>query len=349
MKRVDVLLAIIIIASLGFIAFRTFQQAPVSPITASNKLPSGGQVPMRLSAAPRPRPPLWFLEQLKNISITQWNQILVDSQLQSFLVEATKGCSQPGRERGRGLYLVRTDLAKKMAMGELPLSINSGDFTCYQKGETIALLAFDLAPTSLLVENIGIVHIDDIVQAPLSQFSESFFSALGANRNDIKVFFESYDSDTQSAKSIDPNFFIMYLTEARPAANPRFERPPAAFPTADIVKYPEIMSRASKKIVDVRSATEFGRYHIQDSINAPLTVSGTPPRFDPAITVEAVGKMNFPIADLLPYRDSLIVVIGQNPDDPRPFYALSRLFRLGFKRLAWIYEGVDSIPQPTSD
>ena len=331
-KRIDATLAILIILSILTIAgqfiWKRLRQSPTG--SGSESAAAAPHIAYPISAPDKRKK--GAIETSLPIDDAHWQLLLPELKKQR--VTESLGCFRKA-PRASALFFFDFNPRSRMIADQFR---NSWIFTandCYKVGDRILIFAGGQAPNEPYISVVGEVEIKDIVRGPVADFPEKLFSLLGISKGRLQPFDFQHPTDGSV-------FAIFRFAPANfNIEPPKF--PPLQFPLTKVItgeKAPNIYGDPNLTIIDVRSESEYRARSVPGAINIPFKIKSN--KFSWNVNLAEVQNSNFEIASLMDRRNQPVAVVGADRTDGRSFWAISEMYRAGFRRLIWLPEGVPS-------
>lgn len=369
-RALDVVLGVVIAGSLGFIGMRFFSAKEKGAISTNG--PSAGgesavtvvpnqQVKDAAIVALEP----WgipygmggqqVLAKTTMFDAATWSALVAAPDLQKLRRTQTDTCADQAMPVSHGLSIVVPDLLQGIQEGRSQFHIAPYRAYCSKVGDKFKVIRFSELANEPYAKLIGQVTVQDILQANLSQLSEEFLKAMGIIRGELVSALKSR-ADTKGSDlpiSIFKYGAFEALANSGAAPVPTYFRYPVLDP-ASFSKW-KAKYEGKYKVIDVRSAEESEAKPIPGAIRIPFELpaklGNKSGRFSWSVTVADLDASKFEVLVALQSetRATQMLVVGSDPQDGRPFWALREMLRAGMS-IAWFYEGSEKlIPLLTSN
>lgn len=343
-SKVDIILAIAIAASIGFIGYRYLK---TSHPTATANLPAvaeGEVAVVSTTGVPvndkyRDRKGMWILEDMKRVDEAAFLAAVKDAKLEDRLVKATAGCQTETSPAEATIRMSHRNILDIVEQGKINMML--GFFSpvqpCYRSGESVELISYDRSAKGKLADLGGKVRLKHILVIAPEEVPEALLQLMGIDR-EAYLFFTNL-----RRKAGVPDYLILFdeFKKVEPPSTPR-----PSFMYTKILTKAQLKEADHEKlniqIVDVRSPEEFAKGSVPGAINIPVTLpAGVSSKFSWTLSNSELVGAKFDIVSFLSNREKGIVVVGSNPSDVRPLVALALMYDLSLNKFGWIYEGVE--------
>ena len=338
-KIVDLVLGVLIFASLTFIGYRWFSSEP-SPNETDTPSNETGPVVVGNSglstANDRPAHPQWLLVKVKPIESAKFKSVVASSAPNMKPVDRTSGCAI-GLQPTTTVSVIDRKVADRVEAGELQFLFGFKQPRCYVVGGKLQVLYYSSSDQAPFVTPVGTVTISDLVEFQPSQISSALLDLMGVTKDEYQEF-----AGFQRPAGLG-EMLVRFDGFAKPKISDG--ETPMGFPRAEVVNASQV--DALKKrfsnllIVDVRSAEEFRVKSIAGAKNVPFKLPNEiSAEFSWKTMNRDILKSKFDFATLSDKGPVPVVVVGASSKDPRPMYAMSDLLRFGFRQVYWLRDGV---------
>lgn len=330
---IDTVLLVVILGSILIIGYNVFKKrsSPQPPKVASTPT-----VPLVDSR----RVGTWLAAELRRVPQEEFVRLATASNSASRLVSESSGCTTSATPSEKSIRLTVREIISGLAENKINHFLGFPRIPCLRNGDRIELLVYDQSPDANFVQLGGSVRIREMLQFKVTEAPVDLLRALGTSLEDYLAYVDA------SARPSDIQDLILNVDNFTPiAVLPDLPLP--SFMYTNIYKVSDladlVRSNPSLKLIDVRSPAEFQKGNLPGSKNLPYEMSsGLTNKFSWNVTKQQISKNTFNFKALTPLNDEIVIVYGTGPADARPLYALSELFKIGHKRLGWVYDGIDS-------
>lgn len=338
-KIVDLVLGLLIFASLAFIGYRWFAadsgSSPGAASRAKDTAPVGlGGVP-GVATGGRPAHPQWLLEKVKPIEAAKFKAVIAASSPNMKSVERTAGCA--GLQPTTTVSVIDRVVANRVEASELQFLFGFKQPRCYVVGDRLQALYYSSVDREPFVTSLGSVTISDIVEFQPNRISLELLGLLGITKEDYADF-----AEFQRPAGLGD---MLVRFEGLAKLKMIDGETPMGFPRAEVVRIAQV--DALKKrfpnllIVDVRANQEFKLGSLAGAKNVPFKLpAGVPTVFSWKVVNQDIAQAQFEVSSVSDKGPVPVVVVGASNKDPRPMYAMSDLLRFGFRQVYWLREGV---------
>ena len=342
-KLVDLVLGLLIFASLAFIGYHFLGSDPSSDTgvttgaTASNgsdPVVVGGTSSLDV-AADRPAHPQWLLVKVKPIEQAKFKSVIAASGSKMKSVSQTAGCSI-GFQPTTTVSVIDRVVANRVEAGELQFLFGFKQPRCYEVGGKLQALYYSSSDREPFVTALGTVTISDLVEFQPSMISPELLALLGVSKDEY-VDFAGYQRPAGLGD-------MLVRFDSLVKSNFADGETPMGFPRAEVVNASQIDSLKKRfpnlVIVDVRGNAEYKLGSIAGAKNVPFKLpNGVPAEFSWKVMNKEIAQSKFEVANVSDKGPVPVVVVGASKKDPRPMYAMSDLLRFGFRQVYWLRDG----------
>lgn len=362
-RALDVVLGVVIAGSLGFIGMRFFSAKEKDVISTNGPSASGEsavtvipnqQVKDSAIVALEPWGVLYgmggqqVLAKTTMFDASTWSTLVAAPDLQKLRRTQTDTCADQSMPVSHGLSIVVPDLLQGIQEGRSQFHIAPYRAYCSKVGDKFKVIRFSELANEPYAKLIGQVTVQDILQANLSQLSDEFLKAMGIVRSELVSALKSR-ADTKSTDlpiSIFKYGGFEALPDSSSAPVPTYFR----YPVLDAASFTKWKARfeGKFKVIDVRSAEESAAKPIPGAIRIPFELpaklGNKSGRFSWSVKVADLDASKFEVLVALQSetRATQMLVVGSDPQDGRPFWALREMLRAGMS-IAWFYDGSEKL------
>ncbi|MDZ4084017.1 MAG: rhodanese-like domain-containing protein [Bdellovibrionales bacterium] len=343
-KIVDLVLGVLIFASLAFIGYRLFDSGSNSEPGANTGTPAskdsdpvvvGGTSGLDAAAA-RPAHPQWLLVKVKPIQSAKFKSVIAASAASMKAVEKTSGCSI-GFQPTTTVSVIDRVVANRVEAGELQFLFGFKQPRCYVVGGKLQALYYSSSDREPFVTALGTVTISDLVEFQPSMISPELLSLMGVTKEEYVDF-----SGFQRPAGLGD---MLVRFDSLSKSDVADGETPMGFPRAEVVGSSQIDGLKKRfpnlVVVDVRANQEFKLGSIAGAKNVPFKLpAGMPTEFSWKVLNKDIAQSKFEVASVSDKGPVPVVVVGASSKDPRPMYAMSDLLRFGYRQVYWLRDGV---------
>lgn len=236
------------------------------------------------------------------------------------------------------------------AINVIPV-IDAPPAPCLVSGSRIPVAVEELAQPSRVYQFAGFVTIERLIEAPLSEWPDAFFTASKVTRADfgfwvnmtaqLKGFFRRAGTPVLLALlKFDPQLPSLDATTI-----------PSFFPGAHFVKPADLNRFVDLSLnvpplifADTRAPAAFARGSWNDSVNVPFIPSSPAQlQFQIDMPYSLLVGSRTDISAISEFRRQPIALFGQNERDPSPLWVARQLRLEGFRTLIIVQGGLDAL------
>lgn len=342
-KIVDLVLGILIFASLAFIGYRLFDSGPGSDTGVMTGTPTSkdsdpvivGGTSVVDVAADRPAHPQWLLVKVKPIQPAKFKSVIAASESNMKAVTQTAGCSI-GFQPTTTVSVIDRVVANRVEAGELQFLFGFKQPRCYMVGGKLQVLYYSSSDREPFVTALGTVTISDLVEFQPNMISSELLALMGVTKEEYVDF-----AGFQRPAGLG-DMLVRFDSLEKPTVAEG--ETPMGFPRAEVVSASQIDDLKKRfphlVIIDVRANKEFKLGSIAGAKNVPFKLSkGVPAEFSWKVMNKDIAQSKFEVAGISDKGPVPVVVVGASSKDPRPMYAMSDLLRFGFRQVYWLRDG----------
>lgn len=354
LNKIDIFLVVVIVSSLGFIAANiglfskenrqdlTYDSSKVTKPT--ERLTVADQV-----NAPRGHGSIQSIIGEIQFKKSDWQK--GSSFLEPYFADLSTACQGNLLQDIRAYPIYLSELTPGFASGKNRILIENGT-GCLASGKELRIYRVGKLPNEPYLQSIGSAKVEKIAEIPLAKFNFDFASKLGIS----EARFRQINSNYRFLKS--GRVVFVQIDKVVPDAP---TGPPMSPPRFSVLRADKVVkwAQAQKKVivVDVRSAAETQKLPVSfrptslptEVLNFPYETTEKSAVFDWKRTLKQVNSDRF-LASKLVSRigesqgaQPVILIVGENEQDGRPIWAMSRLFPYGALKVFWFADGVDQL------
>lgn len=340
-KLVDLVLGVLIFASIAFIGYKFFApsnqgaEGGSGPDARLKPVAIGGGTSTIPSTIVRPAHPQWLLEKVKPFDRSSFKSLVSSSGSPMKIVEKTAGCAI-GFLPTPTVSLLAKAVVDRMESNELQFLFGFKQPRCYMVGGKLDVLYYSSKDTDPFVSAIGTVTISDLVEYQPKDMPEGLLNKMGITREEY-LDFVGYQRPTGLADMLVrlENFSKRTALDGET---------PHGFPRAEVVTLAQLDSLKKRfpnlVVLDVRAEQEFRSGSLPGAKNISFNL---PPGISAEFSWKTLNKdilnSKFDVAGVSDKGPVPVAVVGASSKDPRPLYAMSDLLRFGYRQVYWLREG----------
>lgn len=339
-SRIDIILLVVILGSVGFIGYRIL--GPSSPVpstgtarTTSPTSPIPNSTPVVVDNPAQPPIP--------TVEDSEWKQIISDPVLNAARVKRADGCAELGNHRQWGFWTNNAARIKQIEDGKPQTFWGLKDFQCIEVEQPLPLVVFSEKADEPVVQYLNTMKVADIISIEIRKIPDAYYKS----QNSSVELFEQYLAPKRNVGpgARDNIIRLVPITGTAPA-KPDAQTAPAIVPYGKVihkeVQEAFLKSHPQAVIVDVRSTTEFANGSLPGAINIPFTPA---PRKESAFSWDVknsdLAESKFDVSQIYPkFRGRPVIIVGSQPGDGRAFWAMTFLSRLAGNQIYLLYGGV---------
>lgn len=365
---VDLLLALSILGSAGFIAYRLIDaknKEAGAPTSVSTTL----KPPVSAARSTEEIEQDTFIQQYGKVyglriqnwasshwrmDAEKWQKALYRPDIRPSVVSSTKTCGTNAPQLP-ALFVFTPELRAHFEKNAQETVFDIGDRRCWKVGQAFEVVYVNLASGGNLdkpfLEYAGSATLESLVVLNRATSTPEMLAAFGETKDFMEEFFTGV-SDPKAN-------YVLARVSPRTKASKDVPKIIHYYPRTKILSRATIKNELTKPylILDVRSADEIAAKPLPESlaknaINTPFQMEGRKPtapiEFDWAVTLRQIQSANFDVAKLLEItnaqRPETVIFIGATPTDARPLYAIKESLEGGLDNIAWYIDGAEALP-----
>jgi hypothetical protein len=347
----DVLLGLAILGSVGFIAY-SFLGKPASNNVGQSPALSADPVVVPQNSVSLAAPTEAGLpgvkwqnlhSTLKSIGDSEWSNL---TELSRQIAPQSNACVDQAVSEQRALAFWDMDLARRVSTGDLDFVVEPTGLRCFRQGLKLGVLRYSTELDEKFVSFLGGVEVVSVFTIPARRLPDMFLSRAGISRAEMD----------EALKLVSPPgrkvFSEMTLIRIKPAARLVAPSEPLAhivFAPVGSDKIAKFLQKFNKfRVIDLRTEAERASAPIAGALLTPYQLSGGNSVFSWDVTNKDLQGHEFNLlAALAAAKDSNlpILIVGREPKDGRPVWALRALIYSGFLSGYWYLDGGSSLKE----
>lgn len=347
-KLIDLVLVVLILASVGFIGVRIFQKpakpksAPELGIATPNiGVPVTGTPAVSIAGIYGVGTQAVFAHQPK-LTTEAWTAALAKERLVS-VAESAK-CRDGVTAPDEIYQILSLELRDLLVANGGGVVVRYGRRKCQRKGQTLTLQYYGHFPDEAYISNMGTYTVLDIVELDRDRVSNGFWSLLKTSREanrspytEMMLLRIEKKGDAKPETDLAPTTHFRYTHLAE-----------SDLETAAVFK-----KSVSPVILDLRKSALRTATPIPGAVAIEFKTEGGPLRSDTFrwdvknSDIAAAEILMQPIMDLAKTseKERPIVLVGTDAKDGRPFWMLRGLSMLGFEKVYWYNGSAEKLAQ----
>ncbi len=339
-KLVDIVLGLLIFASIAFIGYRVLNPDSDSSQTDIDGKPSPVAAGGRQNPLPgenvRPAHPQWLLVKVKPIDDQKFKATIAASASTMKVVKKTFGCGS-GFQPTTTVSLIDRTVASRVESGELQFLFGFKLPRCYEVGGQLQALYYSSVDAEPFVSALGTVSISDLVEFQPAGISPELLKLMGVSKEEYLEF-----AGFQRTPGLSDMLVRFGNLKKADIAD---GKTPEGFPRAEVVTASQVESLRKRfpniVVVDVREPNEFAKGSFAGAKNVPFKLpAGMNPDFSWRTLNRDIFRSKFEVDAVSDKGPVPVIVAGASNKDARPLYAMSDLLRFKYRQVYWLREGV---------